>query len=162
MVGNEGMLGMPLMLGVDVSPMRALVQGSGSAMRLDAESFRRAFGQSPTLREGLNRYLYVLMGQVSQTAACTHFHFVEARLARWLLMTQDRANSAEFRLTQEFLAYMLGVRRVGVTNAARSLQGRKLIRYSRGHITVLDREGLEAVSCGCYQAEKRMYEQILG
>lgn len=162
MVGDEGMFGISLILGVDVSPVRALVQGKGPALRMDVAAFRRELGQSPALQRLLKRYLYVVMGQIAQTAACTRFHIVEARLARWLLMTQDRARLDKFHVTHKFLAYMLGVRRVGVTKAALSLQDRKLITYRRGDVTILDRTGLETASCGCYEADKATYARMLG
>ena len=162
LVGSEGMLGAMLMLGVEVSPLRALVQGNGVAMRMAAAPFRRVLADSTSLQRELSRYLYVLITQLAQTAACTHFHLLEARLACWLLMTHDRAHGDEFQLTHELLAQMLGVRREGVTEAAGQLQRRKLIRYSRGNITVLARAGLEAASCGCYRAGQEVYERMLG
>jgi len=162
MIGSEGMFGVGLLLGVDISPMHALVQGPGPALRMTARHFRREFEHTPALQRRLNRYLYVMISQLAQTAACSRYHDVEARLARWLLMTSDRARADKFYLTQDFLAHMLGVRRVGVTNAAGALQKRGLIRYARGAMTVIDRGGLEAAACGCYLADKKTYERILG
>ena len=162
MVGDEGMFGTPLALDVDTSPVRAVVQGEGPALRMDATRFRRELARGPALRREIDLYVYVRMAQLAQNAGCTRFHVVEARLARWLLMTQDRAHSDQFHVTQEFLAIMLGVRRVGVTKAASSLQKRGLIGYRRGDITVLDRRGLKTASCGCYKADRESYARVLG
>lgn len=161
LVGNEGVVGTALILDVTVSSQRALVQGPGGAMRIEADLFRQALERSRELRHLLNRYVHAVMAQLAQTAGCTRFHVVEARLARWLLMTQDRARSDSFHVTHEFLAQVLGVRRVGITRAATTLQGRGLIRYARGNIAIVDRAGLEAAACGCYAADKLSYAQSL-
>ena len=150
LVGHEGMVGIPLALGIGVSPVRALVQGGGGALRMSAARLRQCLRASVPLQRALHRYAAALMAQITQTAACNRFHRVEARLARWLLMTRDRVGAGEFHLTQEFLAHMLGVRRVGVTAAASALQRRGLIGYRRGDIRVIDHAGLEAAACGCY------------
>ena len=151
MIGNEGMVGMPMALGIGTSSVRALVQGGGSALRMTAEGFRAELKKNLPLQRALFRYTHLLMAQISQTAACNRFHEAEARLARWLAMTSDRVHADEFRLTHEFLAHMLGVRRVGVTQAAMELQRKNLIDYNRGHIRILDRKGLEAAACSCYR-----------
>lgn len=161
LVGKEGVAGLPLLLGVGISPVRMLVQGSGTATRMKATAFRDELKRSPELQRGLNQYLYTFMAQVAQTAACNSHHLLVKRLARWLLMTHDRVQANDFRLTQEFLAHMLGVRRVGVTGAARVLQGKKLIGYNRGNITILDRKGLERASCSCYGDVNSIRDRML-
>ena len=161
LIGNEGMLGATQVLGVNSAPSRAVVQGSGSALRISPLQLRQALHECPRLLRTLKRYLYVLMTQLAQSVACGHFHEVEPRLARWLLMSHDRAHSDHLQLTHEFLADMLGVRRSGVTIAAGALQLRKLIHYSRGRITILDRKGLEAAACECYEALSEDYTRLL-
>ena len=158
LVGHEGMLGIPLALGVKNSPVRALVLGTGLAFRMDSSSFLREFKINEAFKREIYRYTYELMVQMTQTAACNRFHRVEARLARWLLMTRDRVMSNQFHLTQELLGDMLGVRRAGVTKAAGALRQRKLISYIRGDIHILDGVGLEAAACQCYQIVKEMHE----
>jgi CRP-like cAMP-binding protein len=162
MVGREGMVGAQLGLGIATAPLRVLVQGPGAAWRVSAKSFRVEFERSAALRRNLNRYLYVLMAQLATSATCLRFHLIGTRLARWLLMTQDRAHADTFHVTQEFLAYMLGVRRVGVTAAASALQRRGLIEYSRGSMTVTDRDGLEHTACSCYATDRHTYAEQLG
>ena len=154
MVGREGVVGIAFALGVGSSPFRVLVQGGGSAMRMSAAAFRNELATSVGLQRAVNLYTHSLMTQVATTAACNRFHEVEARLARWLLMTRDRLSADAFRLTQEFLSHMLGTRRVGVTTAANALRRRKLIEYNRGHISIINGRGLEAASCSCYRTMK--------
>ena len=162
LVGNEGMYSPSSMLGSDVSPLRALVQGSGTALRMKTADLRRAADASTALRDTINRYLCVIVAQLAQTAVCNSFHTIEARLARWLLMTQDRAHADRLTLTHGLLATMLGVRRSGISIAAASLQIRKVISYSRGEIAILDRGRLEIASCECYAAGKKIYRRYLG
>lgn len=161
MVGREGMLGANLVLGVPTASLYALVQGSGTARRIGAAPFRDVLAGNEVIRETLNRYVQVLMAQLATSAACTRFHTLQPRLGRWLLMSQDRAQSDSFHLTHEFLAYMLGVRRVGITRAANDMRQLGLIRYHRGEITVLDRAGLEAAACSCYAADREVYDRLL-
>ena len=161
MVGSEGMVGAYLALGVDVEPLHTVVQGAGSALRIATKPFVRELARNPALRGVVNRYLYVLMIQLATASACLRFHEIGPRLARWLLMSQDRAHADTFHVTQEFLAYMLGVRRVGITAAASGLRRDRLIDYRRGEVTVLDREGLEVAACSCYAAGRKVYDDRL-
>jgi CRP-like cAMP-binding protein len=151
MVGNEGIVGLAIFMGVNESQNRAVVQGAGSAMKMKATTFRRECNNGGALPRLLQHYTHSLLTQITQAAVCNQFHSIETRLARWLLMTHDRMEEDEFQLTQEFLSNMLAVRRECVNKAAGKLQKRKLINYSRGRLKVLDRAGLEATSCGCYE-----------
>jgi CRP-like cAMP-binding protein len=162
LIGSEGMIGLPVALGIAVSPFRAVVQGGGTAMRMKIADFRREFGQRPALRRELFLFTHLLMIQIAQTAACNRFHRVTQRMARWILMTSDRIKSNEFRITQEFLALMLGVRRVGVSEAASDLRERKLLAYRRGSFTILNHRGLVAAACGCYKKVKDVYSRGQG
>lgn len=161
MVGSEGMLGAQLSLGVVTAPLHAVVQGSGNALRVETVAFRRELDASPALQKLMKSYVHVLMVQLANSAACQRFHLVNARLARWLLMSEDRAHAETFHVTQEFLSYMLGVRRVGVTTAASALQRAGLIKYHRGEIHVLDRAGLEQAACSCYASDQAAYADLL-
>ena len=154
MIGNEGMAGLAVFMGVNSSSTQAIVQGAGSAMRMSSANIRHEANRLGSLHNLLHRYSHSLLTQISQTSACNQFHLVHARLARWLLMTSDRLGMVEFPLTQSFLGSMLGVRREGVSEAASALQADKLIRYSRGVITIVNRRGLEENSCECYEVIK--------
>lgn len=161
LIGNEGMLGATLVLGIRSAPLRAVVQGAGTALRLRASELQRQIRTSRSLLKMLNRYQYVLMSQLSTSAACAHFHEVEVRVARCLLMAHDRAHADHFHLTHEYLAGTLGVRRSGVTVAAGVLQRKMLISYTRGEIRILDRAGLERACCECYAATLDDYAGLL-
>lgn len=162
MVGNESAAGLSLVLGQSRSPLRLLVQGAGSALRIAAPALRQELARGASLRGVLERSIASLLMRTARMAACTRFHLVDERLARWLLTSQDCAQSAQLHVTHEFLAYMLGVRRAGITKAATALQERQLIRYHRGAVTILDREGLEALACGCYRDDRRDVLAVLG
>lgn len=162
MVGREAMLGSELILGLAKTPWRALVQGAGMSWRIGAEALREASEALPELRDIVQRTLMVRLHQAALAAACERFHMIGPRLARWLLMSQDRAHSPSFHVTQEFMALMLGVRRVGVTQAAGDFQHGGLIEYHRGELTVLDRAGLEAEACSCYESDRGLYTELMG
>lgn len=162
LVGNEGLGGLSVFMGVDTSQYRAVIQGAGTAMRMKASAMRKEADRTGPFHHLLHLYAHSLLAQVSQAAACNRFHMVDARLARWLLMSGDRIGTDEFRLTQDFISNMLGVRREGVSKAAGLLQKNELINYSRGHIKILDRAGLEAVSCECYGIIKDESDSYLG
>lgn len=150
MIGNEGMTGISVFMGVKTSRTLALVQGCGTAVRMKAATLRKESDQVGAFHSLLLRYSHSLLTQMSLSSACNRFHPLNSRLARWLLMTHDRIGTDEFRLTQEFMSHMLGVRREGVNKAAGELQRKKLVRYSRGQMAILNRLGLEKISCSCY------------
>ena len=162
MVGRESMLGSELLLGLEPTPWRALVQGAGESLRIEAPSLREAIATSPALRQVIQTSLLVRLHQQTLASACERFHMIGPRLARWLLMSQDRAQADSFHVTHEFMALMLGVRRVGVTVAAGALQHSGLIRYHRGELTVIDRPGLEAQACSCYAIDKAIRARLTG
>ena len=162
LVGREGMVGLPLVFGIETAFVEAMVQGPGTALRMEAGAFRHALDEHPALRTLLFRYSEFMHAQVAQTAACNGNHGLEQRLSRWLLMSHDRTNGDELPMTQEFLAMMLCVHRPSVTVAARILQRANLIRYGSGTITIVDRPGLEAASCECYAVIRRQQQRLLG
>jgi len=161
MAGSEGMLGMQLVLGLRRDPLKAIVQGAGSAWRIEARALALELERCPALHRRMLRYASVLMDQRAVSMACLRYHEIGPRLSRWLLMSQDRAQADTLPVTQEFLAAMLGVRRVGVTTAAGQLQQRGLITYHRGRLTVLDRSALETAACSCYAADLGVYSNTM-
>ena len=160
-VGNEGILGISLFMGGETTPSRAVVQSAGHGFRLRAQLLKNEFGRFGPMMHLLLRYTQALITQMAQTAVCNRHHSVDQQLCRWLLLSLDRLASNELSMTQELIANMLGVRREGVTEAAGKLQDAGLIRYRRGKITVLDRPGLEARSCECYQVVKTEFDRLL-
>ena len=162
LVGNDGVVGIALFMGGNTVPNRAVVQVAGDALKVPAPVLQQEFKLGGPCQIALLRYTQALMPQISQTAVCNRLHLVEQRLCRWLLLCHDRTPSDKIRLTQEYIANMLGVRREGVTNAAGHLQAAGLIRYVRGDITILNRQGLEKASCECYQVPKTESDRLLG
>jgi CRP-like cAMP-binding protein len=162
MVGNEGMFGVCVFLGSVSTPIEAVVQLPGDGMRMRADVLKREFQKGGQLQDLLLRYTQLFITQIAQTAACNRVHAVEGRLAKWLLMCQDRANSKDLALTHEFIATMLGARRAGISEAANQLRSEGLINYRRGHVTVTDRDGLEAASCECYPLMKKEFGRLVG
>ena len=161
-IGNEGMLGLPLFLGVDRTPMQAFSQVAGETLRMPAATFAKQLKHEPKLASVLHRYTQALMVQIAQGTACNRAHQIEQRCCRWLLMTHDRVCTDEFVLTQQFLALMLGVRRATVSEVAVSLQKAGLIQYRRGKIRILDRRGLERRACDCYRIIRDEYIRLFG
>jgi CRP-like cAMP-binding protein len=162
LVGNEGIVGVALFLGGETTPNLAVVQVAGGALRMEVPVLLEEFRRGGPFQLALLRYTQALLTQISQTAVCNRLHPVDKRLCRWLSMTRNRLPSNEVLMTQEFIAHMLGVRREGVTAAAHRLQKSGLIRYRRGHIAIVDREGLEAAACECYRVVKNEYDRLLG
>lgn len=160
LVGREGMVGISALLGGSETKV-ATVQASGTSLKLEADKLRSEFGRGGTLQTALLRYTHALMAQISQSVVCNARHLVEGRMARWLLMYHDRLDRDEFELTHEFMANMLGVRRAGVSEVAEKLQEMGFIRYQRGHITMLDRKGLEKFACECYPTVKEKFDNFL-
>jgi CRP-like cAMP-binding protein len=160
-VGNEGLIGIALFMGGETTPSRAVVQSAGRAFRLDARLLKEEFRRAGPMQRLLLRYTQALITQMAQTAVCNRHHSIDQQLCRWLLLSLDRLGSNELRMTQELIANMLGVRRPGVTEAAMKLQDAGLIRYSYGHIAVLDRPGLEKRVCECYAVVKREFDRLL-
>ncbi len=161
-IGNEGIVGLPIVFGDTTAPNSVYMQVPGSGARMSAVVFGQQLKLSHSLLDAFLHYANACFNQVAQSAACAYFHPIEQRCCRWLLMTRDRMPTDEFLLTQEFLAMMLGVQRSSVNIAMGSLQKKGLVRYSRGHVTILDRDGLHAASCECYDVTKREFDRLLG
>jgi CRP-like cAMP-binding protein len=161
-IGNEGLVGLPLLLGDDLAPTSVYIQVPGAGLRMTAALFKKELAQSASMRTVMLHYAHAFFNQVAQSAACNQFHSLQQRCCRWLLMTHDRMHSDKFLLTQEFLAMMLGVQRTGVSIAASALQRAGLINYTRGNVTILDRRGLEKRSCECYAVSKKEFDRLLG
>lgn len=159
-IGNEGIIGLPVFLGVETSRNQVIVQGDGAALRIKTEDFIKECGRGGTLPKLLRRYTHALITQVSQTVACNRFHLIEERLMCWLLLMHDRMQTDKFKITQEFLSKMLGVRREAVSKSAANLQQRKLIEYSRGIVSIINRAALEAAACNCYSVVKAEYDNL--
>ena len=160
-VGNEGIVGVSLFMGGETTPSRAVVQSAGHAYRLKGQLLKDEFFRAGPMQRLLLRYTQALLTQMAQTAVCNRHHSLDQQLCRWLLLSLDRLHSNELIMTQELIANMLGVRREGVTEAAGNLQRAGLIEYNRGHITMLDRPGLEARSCECYAVVKHEFDRLL-
>jgi CRP-like cAMP-binding protein len=161
-IGNEGVVGVPIVLGDERAPTSVYIQVPGVGLRMTAALFKKELARSPTMQAVMLLYVHALFNQVAQSAACNHFHSLEQRCCRWLLMTQDRMDTDKFLLTQEFLAMMLGVQRSGVSIAAGALQRAGLITYKRGNVTILDQPGLKKLSCECYGVSKKEFDRLLG
>jgi CRP-like cAMP-binding protein len=161
-IGNEGFVGIPILFGDKQAPTSVYMQVGGAGLKMKANVFRELMQRNPSVQRRMLRYAHAFFNQIAQSAACNTFHLLEQRCCRWLLMTQDRMQSTDFPLTQEFLAMMLGVRRAGVTDAANALKRAGLIKYTRGRVTVLDRAGIEKRTCECYGVTKKEFDHLLG
>ncbi len=162
MIGREGMLGAEVILGITVNSFGAIVQGSGNAWKINVKDFLSEVNNHQELKDIVSIYLAIRMAQLGLSAACEHFHEIGPRLAKWLLMSEDRAQSSTFQMTHEFISLMLGVRRVGVTTAAADFRRRGMIEYHRGEMKILDRTTLKTEACSCYQKNRKIYSSLLG
>jgi len=161
MIGREGMLGAELILGINIHPFNGLVQGAGNALRIYAEDFLNAIEKNMELKMAVKKYLVIRIQQLGLSVGCEHFHTISARLAKWLLMSEDRAQSPTFQMTHEFISLMLGVRRVGITTTAADFKRRGIIDYHRGEMKVLDRTALKAEACSCYLENIKIYTNLI-